>query len=252
MPLAKIIRPELHRQIGVPRRGKVVIKRENAIRGAKGILQSSKKIIYTQWMKKFIRENPGIIRDFMEARGKGVNFVWARGQPETTVGNTKVTLLKNVGDIGGKCWKVEVGKKKFFVKETHFGDNRFTNDPFKFEGDMAPHQLLALRQLESRLDHYIEMGDIKPVLEVAKYHLGWHEANTSFLATDFYDLPLVTMAYVPDWIKSEFHKLMNYENYGRGNDLEEKNALYDAKRGKIIILDMRKSFVKAPNAPKRK
>lgn len=190
--------------------------------------ESNKKaIIYTPWFKAFVRKNPGLIKDFLEAK-RTINS----GKNEAKAGKISVERLERRGNSNFALYKAKVGRKVFFIKEQNAAKQGPNFDP---RTDLADAQIKALQKAREALK------GIKQV-EVANYHLAFRLGENSFLVTDFYDgenlnySPFLNSnanaAELIDKIGRILHKskIIDYGYY---------NMIWCPSKGKIIIFDLR-------------
>lgn len=199
---------------------------EKKIQARRAIPREKRKLAYTHEFKRFVRANPGIIRIVSEAiRSK---------EPEVRIGGIRIKQLENFGRVR-VCWRVDVGEKSFFVKgkydEKHSGSKQF----------------LALRKLEELLSQR-EWKQKFPHVEVIKYHFGFDYKGEHFIATDFYELKLLTYAQLlekemPVKLLKEFYDFSDQAEKAGYYDIHTSNAFYDPARNKIIVFDSPSSFV---------
>jgi len=172
----------------------------------------TKHLIYTPYFKQIVRKNPKIIELFLEAR--------KTKKDKMSRGNITITMLKK-GSYN-LLWRVDIGKKSFYVKE----------------------KLIQIWKEETGPTEFLTARKLKPILtpnsEIAKYHLGWKNQNANFLVTDFYELPSVSshLTKIPKKLYNEFLEFKRAaKNELKIWDINEHNAFYDSKRGKIIVFD---------------
>lgn len=197
------------------RRPKQAIEPETQITEKKS---RTRAIAYTGQFKQFIRQNHGIIKEFQRLKdclSEGAKL---------KSGNMLITKLPKTasGPFIINSWRIDIGEKSFFVKETiepvHSGTSQFT----------------TLHKLKKILDANKKSF---PHIEIADYHIGWQYKRRHFLATDFYELKRLTQIRVPRKLIREFEQLSKLALQNQIWDVKEKNAFYDKKRKKIIVFD---------------
>lgn len=175
---------------------------------------SSRHLMYTKKFGQFLRNNPGIIRDFMEARKK----LEAGFGPTIRVGIIMVTELdRKIGHA--ETYRVEIGNRVLFVKRGYAKI---------FYWDQGTAQFMAYRKLEKMLTKNIEL---------AKYHFGWSDRERVFIVTDFYDLERIESQSIPEGLEKEFKRFAEKAKTAGISEIVNRNAFHDKRRNKIIVFD---------------
>jgi hypothetical protein len=183
------------------------------------------RLAYTPEFKQLVRQNPGAIREFLEAH--------KRGAEEASFSGISIRKIETDGFNHKSTWKVEAGSKAFFVKET------------------GPSALMG----NDGFSQYSLMTELIPVLhekfkgiEVGRCHLGYIGGKMSFLVMNFYDLPKVNEIRLDVWKSAEwkgfgklFNLLLEAKKYlwheHRVWDVRSENTFYDRDRGWLVIFD---------------
>ncbi|MFH1256993.1 MAG: hypothetical protein V1494_06930 [Candidatus Diapherotrites archaeon] len=191
--------------------------------------KSGRSFAYTERARKFIRQNPGVIKDFLQAwarllvEGKGASI---------TVGETTVKFKREIGDTNG--FLLRRGGKRLFVKE-------FTQLPGNvvFPGDRpmhyAPQQIAAMHKAEKIL--------LKQGIEPIQYEFAFKSGKQSFLVSRFYSFKTVEeIQYSDEGLfdaldKRRARACKKLEALGIA-DLENHNCFYDPRRKIMLAFDL--------------
>jgi len=182
-----------------------------------------KKLAYTQRAKDFVRQNPRLIKEFLNA----VRSIWdSKVGAKASFGRTTVKLVEKKS-IHRKYFIVEIGQRKFFVK--------WVAENF----DVGIPSVKAISQIKSmqEAEGILRKHGIQPL----HYEFGFEGKNGSFLVSNFYDLKGLNE--VPDLaIIEEADRRMNAasrELLEKGIfDLERRNLFYDPRNKKFIAFDL--------------
>jgi hypothetical protein len=189
--------------------------------------------------KKFSNVNkkyPNLFHDFNEARRQIM-----LGAKKVNVGKMKVSLLNFTGTTATRIYKVEIFSKNYFIKEIQRGHEGRNFNP---KQDGAYNQLKTLEKARNLLK-----GKLKyRMFKIAIPHAAFNLKNHLFLVTDFY------MGQPIKWVKEDSRfKSENGFNISRDRfidfsefllengigDAQPKNMMYDIKRKKVIVFDLR-------------
>jgi hypothetical protein len=190
-----------------------------------------KSIIFTEEGKSIVRNNPGVIRDFLIARKRIL-----QGEDEVKTGHLTLERFKGNGNVHSALYKARVAGKTLFIKEQREG---FQGESFRGYLDLAEPQIKSLHDARTKLQSI-------PGVEVANYHLAWTSGNNSFLVTDFYKGEKI------EWNSNEnYYSQLTGKKIGervkrvieilRGNFLDGtvNNFMYIPTRDTIVVFDLR-------------
>lgn len=203
--------------------GKIpVVSKENS---------KGKHLIYTQKFKGFVRRNKGIIsKFFMSARQQAIISA-LRGRAVVFRGdNIVVRKLRRKGNVHRNLWRVDVGSKSFFVKETGAVFSRARAGHSVLPTDLGPRQFEALSKLKQYETRHVK---------IVKFHLGWTDKKKSFFVTDFYELKKLDLDRVPRQVGFEAKNFMQKALDLDIKDIKEDNMFYDPQKNIVIVFDPR-------------
>jgi hypothetical protein len=199
--------------------GRALTRTENA--GLSIIKNRKKSLAFTPYAKRWVREHPGVIKAFLEARR-----IVSRGMSSATVGTLRLEKVHGRGIHHSALFKARVDSHTFFVKEADANEENIFFNP---ELDHAEGQIIALhsaRPLLEKLDR----------VRIANYHLGWTSSNRSFLVTDFYEGIPMDILENPH-LRSRYQRIHDVLSpYFR--DIEPRNSIYLPKEDTIVIFDL--------------
>ena len=178
-----------------------------------------KKLAYTQRAKDFVRQNPRLIKEFLNA----VRSIWdSKVGAKAKYGTTTVEKLKFSRDIK-KFFLVERAGKKFFVKWV-------STD---FVRGVVVSSIEAMREAEG----IIRKHGIQPM----QYEFGFEGKNGSFLVSRFYGLKNLNEV-SDNAVVREADRRMNAASRELSEkgifDLERRNLFYDPRNKKFIAFDL--------------
>ncbi|MCX8198232.1 MAG: hypothetical protein N3F07_03515 [Candidatus Micrarchaeota archaeon] len=197
-------------------------------------LRHAYRHIYAPEFKQIVRETPGLMKKFVEAYKNQVEE-YDDGKVRITrfgAGGTgrRGLKMKN-GYVHYRAWVVETEDRRLFVKET-IREKRW--EDFHFTG------VLQYRMMQ-KAEKFLRFLSIfwKNNLEVLKPLFAANYWDTSFLVMDFVHLPQASCAKIPEKLSGQLKKFVWLANlFARAYDIDESNAFYDEKNGKLIIYDI--------------
>ncbi len=183
----------------------------------------TRAVMYTKRAKQFIRRNPEIMAEFLQAR-KAIASKGAGAR--ITVGKTTVEKIRPDWQYA-KYFLIKRGRKKLFIKE---------EGPEEKASYKSTRQMATMKEAEPILRKH----GIQPM----QYEFAIQSGNKSFLVAEFRDLE--TVSELPF---SKFLKLSGRID-AAALELSERgivefgtgNCLYDPKTRKLIAFDLVKKI----------
>lgn len=192
------------------------------------------KPAYTQEFKQFIRQNPGLIRKFARAYKEDAErlvdggIIIAKYKAGIDIGPGGNATPN--GQIHYKLWTVDVGERKFFVKETLRNMDTERNYSTGLRQFKLTHRLSRFARALSKI--------WKHNIKVLEPHLGATYWDTSFIVMDYCPHPRASRVSLPGGLKRQLWAFGHLSNLIAGiRDVHDGNAFYDAKSGKLILND---------------
>lgn len=198
-------------------------------------------IAFSARAHRLIKLNPNLPRDvfraFLKIQSSKGNF---SKSGNVLLGN----LLSVEGEVGNGFFKMQLGKRKFFLKAI---ENKNVRQKF------SPVYDLALSQFNALVDakRLIMESNFKNQFDVVVPEFAFVSGKYSFLVTDFVNLQ--TMSEIlrgkDHALAKEVHDAMPLFNSGAGflerrgfKDLGDHNTFYSPRTKKFIFFDLRKAF----------
>ncbi|MEM4633997.1 MAG: hypothetical protein QW275_02470 [Candidatus Anstonellaceae archaeon] len=201
------------------------------------------KMVYTPTFKQFVRENNGIIKKFLEVYKNGIEryddgVVKIQRFDSGMFRCPDGSMVKN-GQVHYRLWKVEVGGKKLFVKET-LREERW--EKLHFTGILQYKQMQRLSKFARAISKIWKNN-----IEVLAPHFAAIYWDTSFLVTDFIELPRAANVEIPNHLAKQLKTFRRLADLIVGIfDIYETNAFYDNVNGKLIVYDPGKNIHSFP------
>ena len=211
----------------------------------------TRKLGYAQEFKDWIKQNPGVIKRFLEALNSGeIDRTLSTNKP-FRIGDATITLAELYPNRRGPRFKLRLGDKAFFIKiEKKVPDN------LKFQ--YGYEEFLSTQKARELLEEV-------PNVEVCDFQLGYQDDKFNIFVSIWIDLPRLDI-YMDrlrfkaeglepvameefKTIKTTLKKIYQIllpplvsiaqrrktEGYG---DIREGNMFYDPQTKKIILFDL--------------
>ncbi len=192
------------------------------------------RAVYTPQFKQFVRQNPGILKNFAQAYRQGADTYESCGvrirkfdpgaEPEL-----EGKAARN-GQMHYRLWTVECSGRKLFVKESLRTEEA---EAWDFTG-------IRQYRLTRKLDGFARLLSKfwKHDIEVLQPHFGATYWDTSFIVMDFCSHPQASKSAVPEGLRRQHWIFSHLARLFAGIwDICLENAFYDDKNGKLILYD---------------
>ncbi|MDO8537450.1 MAG: hypothetical protein Q7S21_01040 [archaeon] len=196
----------------------------------------TKRLVYADDFKQFVRKSPGIIKDFLNTRkrliaDKDKTVIFEKG------GKVIVERIHGIGIKHAFLFKLTIGNKCFFIKEYH---PSFLIRLFKGKKNvhLGPKQFLASAKAKSAIE---SLGE-----KIVNFNIGFNDEKKSFFVSDFYEsLTPFTFDLKRQLGEEKFRELTNRINMVEKvlekisiGDVHFDNCFYDEKNDQLIFFDI--------------